>query len=204
MCIISLKVTLETDDTKPLFVVRCYHVSSFVCLMSLIYTVVSVTTVVVWGPQLALRGSSPTAMETAVQGVKAARYGIYISFVLGVITFLLMTVTVSWIQMDDDVARICSACAFLTFVLILKNGYSTKMTFRMMAHNATTVRLIHDHICEVSSLFFLFVVYFSHYYFKKYMLTFKILSLFFSFFLFSFFSIYYYYSFSKIIYASIY
>jgi hypothetical protein len=73
--------------------------------MSLIYTVVSVTTVVVWGPQLALRGSSPTAMETAVAGVKGARYGIYSSFVLGVITFLLMTVTVAWLQMDSEVSE---------------------------------------------------------------------------------------------------
>lgn len=133
---ITVLVTLVTDDTKPTFVVKCYHLSSFVCLMSLIYTVVSVTTVVVWGPQLALRGSSPTAMETAVRGVKAARYGIYISFVLGVITFLLMTVTVSWVQMDDSIAAVCSVCAFLTLILILRNGYSTKMTFSMIDHAA--------------------------------------------------------------------
>lgn len=83
---ITVLVTLETDNTTPPIVVQAYHICSFVCLMSLIYTVVSVTTVVVWGPQLALRGSSPTAMETAVSGVKAARYGIYVvSFVVIVV-----------------------------------------------------------------------------------------------------------------------
>ena len=136
--IVAVLVTLETSNDHrqqsdltpsklPHWVVDIYHVCSFVALMALMYTVIAVTTVTVWGPGLALRGSSPTAMETAVLGVKKARWEIYTAFFVGVISFIFMAITVAWIQMDFQIAAACSACAFVTLMMILENGFRTKV-----------------------------------------------------------------------------
>ena len=140
--IVAVLVTLDTSKTHreesdvtpsdlPTAVVQSYHSFAFCSLMSLIYTVMSVTTVVVWGPNLALRGTSPSSMERAVTGIKKARWGIYISFFLGVMFFLFMAVTVAWVQMDNTIATGCSTLAALTFFMIIDNGFRTKATFKV-------------------------------------------------------------------------
>ena len=85
----------------PVIVYDAYHVLSFMTLMALLYCVISATCVSVWAPQLALRGASPVAMETAVRGIKAERHHIYASFFTGIVSFTGVVVSVAWIQVSS-------------------------------------------------------------------------------------------------------
>ena len=138
-----------TPNNLPPIVVQAYQSFAFLSLMALIYTVMSVTTAVVWGPNLALRGTSPSSMERAVAGVKAARWGIYTSFFLGVMFFLFMSVTVAWVQMDSYTASACSALAAITFIMILDNGFGTKATFKV---DEETVAQQRESVISVGSI----------------------------------------------------
>ena len=60
-----------------------FHVTSFVALIMLLYTLIIVTIVTVLGPGLALRGKDPVAMEQAVVFIKKERGMIYASFFFG-------------------------------------------------------------------------------------------------------------------------
>ena len=131
---VTVIVTLETSqlsDTLPDWIKSMYHLCGFTALMALIYTVMAVTTIVVWGPGLALRGSDPNSMHRAVDGIKAARFEIFTSFFFGVVAFLLMSVCVAWVQMDKEVAGSCTALAVGTLICILINGVRTKVVFNV-------------------------------------------------------------------------
>jgi len=136
---VTVIVTLDTSNaphTLPNWVKTMYHIFAFVALMALSYTVLAVTTVVVWGPGLALRGSDPNSMQRAVEGIKAARFEIFPAFFIGVVAFLLMSTTVAWVQMDTIVAGVCSVLAGVTFVGILINGVRTKTHFKVTTNSS--------------------------------------------------------------------
>jgi len=99
--------------------------------MALTYVIITVMTVTVWGPNLALRGNTPGDMERAVAGVKKARASIYISFFVGIALFIAMATTVAWIQMSDSVALACTVCSVCTFFMVVDNGVRTRQTFRL-------------------------------------------------------------------------
>jgi hypothetical protein len=99
--------------------------------MALTYTIMSVMTVTVWGPNLALRGTAPGDMERAVTGVKEARTSIYASFFAGIVLFIAMATTVAWIQMSEAIAVACTLCSMGTFGLVVDNGIRTRRTFRV-------------------------------------------------------------------------
>jgi hypothetical protein len=135
---VAVLVTLDTSDDArrsndlpqlPRTVVETYHVLSVVTLMSLLYCIIATTCVSVWAPQLALRGASPSAMDVAVRGIKDERHPIYTSFLIGIVSFTLMVVSVAWIQMNITIATLCSGLSLLMLILIFRNGLMMKSVF---------------------------------------------------------------------------
>ena len=90
--------------------------------MALIYTVIIVTLVVVLGPGLALRGKDPAVMEFAVVSIRKERTQIYTAFLLGVVSFLVMSLCCAWILMDLDSSRCESNPLSLQFCTPNKTG----------------------------------------------------------------------------------
>lgn len=143
--LVSLDTTEEARRSKdlepttiPIWVVALYHVTAFVCLVSLMYVVVNVTAVSVWAPQLALRGSSPEAVGRAVDGIKKERFAVYTNFFVGIISFILMCMFVAWILMDYTSATICSLLGIASLVFILVGAREKRITFQIDDDTAET------------------------------------------------------------------
>jgi len=120
---VAVLVTLDTSDShaadwwKVLF-----HVTAFVALLMLLYTLIIVTFVTVLGPGLALRGKDPVAMEQAVVFIKKERGMIYASFFCGVSSFIVMSLCCAWILMDESAAVGCSAFLGIIVMLLMTQG----------------------------------------------------------------------------------
>lgn len=126
---VLVTIELENDDRywRTLF-----HISSFVSLLMLIYCVVIVTLLLVCGPNLALRGNSPTAMEKALRAIKRERFLIYASFFAGVFSFMVMVYCCAWILMTHLTAQLCSGLLVVVCTILVLQGWRIYSEFKVV------------------------------------------------------------------------
>lgn len=76
-----------------------FWISSSVAMATSIHCILTTTFANIYGPNLALRGPSGS-MVRAVKGMIAEKSGIFMSFIMCLIAFQLMTLAVTWVMME--------------------------------------------------------------------------------------------------------
>lgn len=101
-----------------------FWISSSVAMASSIHCILTTTFANIYGPNLALRGPSGS-MVRAVKGMIAEKSGIFMSFIMCLIAFQLMTLAVTWVMMETY------SSAVSTVVLLVGGLYWYKYCLRI-------------------------------------------------------------------------
>lgn len=119
----------EGEPTQP-YQTFCFNVCCTLCLATSVYCVMSATFVTVWGPGLALRGKSGSAVSRAIDGFFEERKRIFKSFVISVACFVLAAIATAWLTMTTYGASTCSFLLAVCGYCMQKNGKRVYDRFR--------------------------------------------------------------------------
>lgn len=84
-----------------------FHILSAVAVAVSVHSVLTTTFANIYGPNLALRGPSGS-MVRAVKGMIAEKHGIFLSFILSLLSFQIITLAATWVKMQTYAAVIAS------------------------------------------------------------------------------------------------
>jgi len=136
--IVVTLTNLVIPTRTPLFLKGGFFLTLCATLSFGLVAVSNSTLINVYGQGKALRGTKRDSIVSVVDGMREERAPVYLAFILSVVMFQLMTIAVSWIEMETELAIACTAIMVGGMIYIAICGRRIYNRFKANSDSAKT------------------------------------------------------------------
>lgn len=124
-------VILSADATSPTNMVLSYfyYVSFTVCLVCALFVLSQATIVVMFGPTMALKGSTDEAVKFAAAQMMSQQFVILRGATISITSLFIGACVLSWANYPNGIAAITTVVYLVAYYFMLKEGYKAFCTF---------------------------------------------------------------------------
>jgi hypothetical protein len=119
----------DTSSLELLSLSYFYYISFTVCLVAALFVLSQATIVVMFGPTMALKGSTDEAVKFAAGQMMAQQFIILKASIIAISSLFLGACLLSWAIYPKGIAAITTLVYFVAYYYMLREGYKAYFTF---------------------------------------------------------------------------
>lgn len=125
----AVVLTADADDPVTLALSYFYYVSFTICLVSALFVLSQATIVVMFGPTMALKGSTDEAVKFAAAQMMSQQFIILKAATISITSLFIGACILSWANYPIGIAAITTVVYLIAYVYMCKEGYKAFCTF---------------------------------------------------------------------------
>ena len=119
----------QTSNVAQVALSYFYYVSFTVCLVAALFVLSQATIVVMFGPTMALKGSTDEAVKFAAAMMMNQQFIILKASVISITALFLGACLLSWANYPNGIATITTVVYMIAYYIMIKEGYKAYATF---------------------------------------------------------------------------